>query len=143
MSQIDLGQVQASVSVGPTTVGTYGSAPSVANSGTAQNVVLNFTLPSSAYSVSNHGTSDTTFALTPNVYHIWGEVSSLTLTLASPSDASVMSNYMFEFVSGSTPTTLSLPSSVEWAINCGDIIIQPSLTYQVSIVNNIAIWIAK
>ena len=29
----------------------------------------------------NHGTSDTTFALTPNVFHMWGTITSLTLTL--------------------------------------------------------------
>jgi len=64
--------------------------------------------------ITNHGTSDTTFALTPNIYHKWGSVSSLTLTLATPDDASVMNEYIFSFTSTATPTTLSLPASVEW-----------------------------
>ena len=86
--------------------------------------------------VVNHGTSDTTFALTPNVLHIWGEVTSLTLTLATPADSTIVNEYMFQFTSGSTATTLSLPSSVVWvaapSINAG-------ATYQVSIVNNLGV----
>ena len=86
--------------------------------------------------VVNHGTSDTTFALTPNVLHIWGEVTALTLTLATPADSTIVNEYMFQFTSGSTATTLSLPSSVTWvaapSINAG-------ATYQVSIVNNLGI----
>lgn len=86
--------------------------------------------------VVNHGTSDTTFALTPNMLHIWGTVTSLTLTLATPADATIVNEYMFQFTSGSTATTLSLPSSVTWvaapSINAG-------ATYQVSIVNNLGV----
>lgn len=37
----------------------------------------------SAYSEVSHGTADTTFTLTPNTFHIWDEVSSLTLTLGA------------------------------------------------------------
>jgi hypothetical protein len=43
---------------------------------------------------------------------------------------------MFEFTSGTTPTTLNLPESVKWM---GDNTIEASKTYQVSIVNNIAV----
>lgn len=86
--------------------------------------------------VVNHGTSDTTFALTPNVLHVWGEVTALTLTLATPTDATIVNEYMFQFTSGTTATTLSLPSSVTWvaapSINAG-------ATYQVSIVNNLGV----
>ena len=86
--------------------------------------------------VVNHGTSDTTFALTPNVLHVWGEVTALTLTLATPADSTIVNEYMFQFTSGSTATTLSLPSTVTWvaapSINAG-------ATYQVSIVNNLGV----
>lgn len=92
--------------------------------------------------VNNHGTSDTTFSVTPNVLHIWGTVASLTLTLATPTDATIVNEYMFEFVSGSTATTLSLPASVEWAESCGSLSVEASKTYQVSIVNNIGLWTA-
>ena len=85
--------------------------------------------------VVDHGTSDTTFALTPNTFHKWGEVGSLTLTLASGT-AGYLSEYMFEFQSGSTATSLSLPSTVTW-VNTPTI--EANKTYQVSIVNDIAI----
>lgn len=90
--------------------------------------------------VVNHGTSDTTFALTPNVLHIWGEVTTLTLTLATPSDSTIVNEYMIQFESGSTATTISLPSSVEWAESCGSLSVEASKTYQISIVNNIGLW---
>lgn len=86
-------------------------------------------------SIVSHGTSDTTFTLTPNVFHTWGTVSSLTLTLGT--GTSYMDEYMFQFTSGSTATTLSLPNTVEW-IN-GTPTIETNTTYQVSIVNNIAV----
>lgn len=91
-------------------------------------------------SIVNHGTSDTTFALTPNVYHIWGSVSSLTLTLGTPADNTIVNEYIFEFTSGSTATTLSLPSSVKWAESCGTLSVEASKTYQISIVDNIGLW---
>lgn len=83
----------------------------------------------------NHGTSDTTFTLTPNVLHVWGTVGSLTLTLGT-GESGVMNEYMFQFDSGSTATTLSLPSSVMWIT---DNTIEANKTYQVSILNNLAV----
>lgn len=87
----------------------------------------------------DHGTGDTTFALTPNVFHKWGTVTSLTLTLAAPADTTIYNEYMFEFVSGSTATTLSLPSTVKWVSEPN---IEADKTYQCSIVNNIGVIIA-
>ena len=86
--------------------------------------------------IVNYGTSSTTTTLSENIYYIWGEVASLTLTLGTPADASKLSEYMFEFQSGATPTTLSLPSSVKWVETPT---IEANKTYQVSIVNDIAI----
>lgn len=64
------------------------------------------------YTSVDHGTSDTTFALTPNVYHIWGEVTSLTLTFDT--EVSGFANeYLIQFTSGTTATTLSLPDTVK------------------------------
>lgn len=83
--------------------------------------------------IVDHGTGDTTFALTPNILHKWGTVTSLTITLAAPVDTTVANYYMFEFTSGSTATTLSLPSTVTWA---SDVSIEANKKYQVSILNN-------
>ena len=91
-----------------------------------------------AIPIENHGTSDTTFALTPNIQHKWGSVSSLTLTLATPDDSSRVNEYLFSFTSPSTPTTLSLPATVEWAI---ELDIEANKTYYVSIVDNLATFL--
>lgn len=85
----------------------------------------------------NHGTGNTTFVLTPNIYHKWGVVNSLTLTLAdAPEDT--YNEYMFQFTSGDTATTLSVPNTIQW-------VIQPNIlsnrTYQCSIVNNIGVLV--
>lgn len=90
--------------------------------------------------VVNHGTSDTTFAMTPNVLHIWGTVTSLTLTLATPTDSTIVNEYMFQFTSGTTATTLSLPSTVTWDEDKGTLTVESGYIYQVSILNNIALW---
>lgn len=86
-------------------------------------------------SVVEHGTADTTFTLTPNVLHKWGEVAALTLTLAAETSG-VLNEYMFQFTSGTTPTVLTLPETVKWI---GDSAVEASKTYQVSIVNNLAV----
>lgn len=83
----------------------------------------------------DHGTSDTTFSLTPNIYHKWGEVSTLTLTLATPSETNIVNEYMFSFISGTTPTTLSLPDTVKT-----DIVVVASTYYECSIVNNYMVF---
>lgn len=86
-------------------------------------------------SVVEHGTADTTFTLTPNVLHKWGEVATLTLTLAAETSG-VLNEYMFQFTSGTTPTVLTLPETVKWI---GESTVEASKTYQVSIVNNLAV----
>lgn len=87
----------------------------------------------------NHGTSDTTFTLTANTMHIWGTVTSLTLSLPTDSN-SVLDEFMFTFTSGSTATTLSLPNTVKWV---QDIEVETNKTYQVSIVNGLAGWLTN
>lgn len=86
--------------------------------------------------VQNHGTSSTTLSIAPNVLHKWGTVSTLTITLTAPTDTSVYNEYMIQFSCGSTPTTLSVPSSVKWVVEPK---IEANKTYQISIVDNIGI----
>ena len=78
----------------------------------------------------DHGTSDTTFALTPNIMHKWGEVESLDLTLSEGTEG-IVNEYMFSFISGATATQLSLPATVN-----GIPVIEPNSIYQCSIVDN-------
>lgn len=81
-------------------------------------------------------TPETTLAIDPNKFYSFGEVGSLTLTLNTPADATIYNEYMFEFDSGTTPTSLTLPNTVKWQETPT---IEASKTYQCSIVNNIGI----
>jgi hypothetical protein len=91
---------------------------------------------SGAYGLIEHGTSDLYFELTPNTLHVWGEVSSLVLTLGGE-QVEVANEYLFQFTSGEEPTMLSLPNNILWA---NDVTpnIEPNKTYQISILNNFA-----
>lgn len=94
---------------------------------------------STGVNIVNHGTSDTTFTMTstPTTYHVWGEISTLNISFNNNA-SNKLAEYMFEFKSGATPTVLTLPNAVKWV---GSHDIQPNMTYQVSIVNNIGIMV--
>lgn len=83
----------------------------------------------------DHGTSDTVFTLTPNTYHKWGEVTALTLTFGA-GGSGMVNEYLFEFKSGATATVLSLPGSVKFI---GNGTVEPNKTYQVSVINGLAV----
>lgn len=91
---------------------------------------------SGAYSEVNHGTSDTTFTLTPNTFHVWDEVANLTLTLGSETSG-VANEFLFQFTSGATATTLTLPDDIKWA-NDSSPTIAENMIYQVSILKGMA-----
>lgn len=91
---------------------------------------------SAAYPIVNHGTGDTTFTLTPNTFHVWDEVSSLTLTLGSET-AGVANEFLFQFASGATATSLTLPDDIKWANDTPPTIAE-NMIYQVSILNGMA-----
>lgn len=88
-------------------------------------------------SLVNHGTADTTFTLTPNAMHVWGEVAQLTLTLGAQMP-NVVNEYAFEFQSPATPTNLLLPATLKWYNNYTPTI-RAGKRYQASIVNNVII----
>ena len=74
--------------------------------------------------------------LAPNTYYRWGEIATLTITLAESADTGVTNEYCFEFVSGETPTTLSVPDTVKWVKEPN---VEAGKTYQVSILNGIGV----
>jgi hypothetical protein len=88
---------------------------------------------SSAYAEVNHGTSDSTFELTPNTFHVWDEVASLDLSLGAKTDG-VANEYLFQFTSGSTPTTLTLPDNIKFS---EDLVIEANKIYQISILKGL------
>lgn len=91
-----------------------------------------------AYPVSSHGTSNTSYKLTPNVLHTWGTVTSLNLTLGTETSG-IANEFLFQFTSGTTATTLTLPSTVKWADGEAPSI-ETNSTYMISIVNNLAVF---
>lgn len=88
--------------------------------------------------VVQHGNNDTTFALTPNVMHVWDEVEQLTLTLSPNTDENKLAEYAFQFTCPTTqPTTLSI-SDVKW-LNDEVPLIRAGKIYQGSIVNGVIV----
>ena len=88
---------------------------------------------SSSYTEVNHGTSDTTFELTPNTFHIWDEVTVMNLTLGAETSG-IANEYLFQFTSGSIPTTLTLPDDIKFS---DDLVIEANKIYQISILKGL------
>lgn len=86
------------------------------------------------YPIKNHNQSEVSAAIEPNVFHIWGEMSNLRISLGNPEDTSVTNEYIFQFISPAEGTTLTLPD-LQWT---SEPVINPNCTYQVSILNNCA-----
>jgi hypothetical protein len=83
----------------------------------------------------NAGTGEVSAELLPNVFHVFGEVSVLNVTFGKGFPG-IANEYMFQFSSGVTPTVLNLPEGVKWI---GSSVVRANRTYQVSILNNIAV----
>lgn len=105
--------------------------------------IHNLTNDSTKTRIIIHTKEETTIAsLTPNVLHKWGTIDSLTISaFDTPSEVTLsykefINEYMIEFTSGSTATTLSLPSSIVWAETPN---IEANATYQISVINNLGI----
>lgn len=93
--------------------------------------------------IVNHGTDDTgtsstSYGIAPNTLHVWGEVSALYLSL-TPGEVGYVQEYMIQFTSGSTATTLSLPNTLKWLNGVTPSDIEASKTYQVSILNGVGV----
>lgn len=98
------------------------------------NISINAKMP-----IINHGISNTTYTLTPNVCHIWGTVNNLNLTLAVPEDNTIVNEYWFIFQSGATPTNVTLPNGLLWDSNIDTTsqFIEANTTYEFHICNGI------
>lgn len=85
------------------------------------------------YPIIEHNNSSETFELTPNTFHIWGEVDNLTLTLGEGING-YLNEYFFQFTSNDT-TILSLPNDIKWIEMP---IMADNKIHQISIINNLA-----
>lgn len=79
--------------------------------------------------------TDAIAELAPNTFYKWGEIAALTITLGAETEG-ITNEYCFEFVSGSTATTLTVPDTISWAQEPS---IETGKTYQVSIFNGIGV----
>ena len=77
-----------------------------------------------------------TAEIEPNVLNVWGEIASLTITLATPSDTSIVNEYMIQFTSGDIATQLTLPDTITWM---SEPTINANTIYQISIINDLAV----
>ena len=99
-------------------------------------------MPRTTYSVQTTdklSEDSDTITIQPNVFYDFGQKDSLTITLGDVSDIARYNEYMFQFESGATPTTLSVNAGsgeIKWI---GDHTVEANKTYQVSIVNNLAV----
>ena len=87
--------------------------------------------------------TSSSMTLTPNVYHrnTSTSLSSLTITLGSITDNTILNEYFVEFTTRSAGTTVNLPSGIKWP-NGEAPTFEPSTTYQISIVNNLGVMTA-
>lgn len=74
--------------------------------------------------------SDSTAEIEPNKLYIFPEMSSLTYTLATPSDTSIANEYHFVFRSGATATELVHPANVSVPDN---FTVEKNKVYEISI----------
>ena len=77
--------------------------------------------------------SDTNVTIEPNKLYVWPEISSLTITLAAPTNNNIANEYHFFFESGATPTNLTLNDVLSDTYT-----IEANMKYEVSILEGIA-----
>ena len=77
----------------------------------------------------------TTATIQPNTLYVWGEVATLDLQLAE-GVTNAYNEYMVQFTSGATATQLVLPNTIVWQ---SEPTINANTTYQLSILNNLAV----
>lgn len=90
------------------------------------------------YQVEIVESTETTVELQPNKFYKFGEITELNLTLAEITDNTQLNEFMFEFVSGETATTLILPDTIKWTDTPS---IEANKIYQCSIVNNVGLMV--
>lgn len=90
--------------------------------------------------VESGGSGTVTKQIKPNTFYKFGDVTSLTITFAAE-ESGIENEYKFEFVSGTTPATLAIPDSIKWKDGVTPTM-EASKIYQISIVNNLAVYAA-
>lgn len=118
--------------------------------GTVTGVEINGTTNNPSSGVVNLGyvnkqlstSTSSSMTLSPNIYYrnTSTSLSTLTITLGSVSNSTIINEYFVEFTTSSSGTTVSLPSGIKW-MNGVTPTFEASTTYQISIVNNLGTWV--
>lgn len=78
------------------------------------------------------------YDMDPNKFYVFPECLSLDIHFNPMVDESITNEYLFQFTSGSEPTSLSLPDDIKWV--GGNIpTISENKIYQISVLNNLAV----
>lgn len=89
-----------------------------------------------AMPVTAHATTDTELSIDPNVLHVWGSIDSLEITSFTGAASGKVNEFLLQFMVSGSSFSLTLPSGVIWVEEQEW---EDGYTYQVSIVNNLAI----
>lgn len=81
-----------------------------------------------------HSDSATSYDIEPNVLHVFGLREALTISFV-PGESEIVNDYHFTFISGETPTVLTLPSGVVLPQGAGEI--PANSIMEMSVVNNL------
>ena len=85
-------------------------------------------------------TTSTNISMNPNIYYrqTSTNLTSLNISLYSPSDNTILNEYFIEFTTPSTGTAVTLPTNIKWA-NGEAPVFENNCTYQISIINNLGV----
>ena len=94
------------------------------------------------YRTTTNTSATTSISLEPNIMRKFSNVlaANLTITLASASSTTTVNEYMIEFSFGSTLYQVTFPSTIKWAYGQTPTF-KVNKTYQISIVNNLAVFL--
>lgn len=98
-------------------------------------ITLNHSSVVTEYSDIN---TNSVMTLRSDTYYKIGTLSSLTVKFSHAYGSGYLANYMFEFTASSSGCSLTMPSGVKWKDGVAPTI-QAGKTYQVSVVNNLAV----
>ena len=85
-------------------------------------------------------TTASTMSLSPNIYYrnTSTSLSSLSISLNNTTDNTITNEYIVEFTTSSSGTTISLPNTIKWS-NGEMPTFEANTTYQISIINNLGV----
>ena len=115
--------------------------------GTPENPVLNLGIPKGEQGPAGDSVivprqemqnTDTTVTLEPNKLYVFPEMASLTVTLGTPTDSSIVNEWHWFFDSGETACVFVLQSQDGSQVYTDAYSIDANMRYEVSVLNNVA-----